>query len=109
MDFKDGMKKRRNELKWSQQTLSSRSGVPQSTISAIESGVRKPTEETMVQIANGLRCTVGELLGENENTAAQAGDGIMREISILLRALPQEDCLQLRDYATWLVSRYEKQ
>lgn len=63
--FSDGMKQRREQLGMSQLALSKKSGVPQSTISAVECGARIPKEDTMVMIANGLNCTVGDLLGEN--------------------------------------------
>ena len=64
MSFSDGMLKRRKELRISQIELSKRCGVAQSTISAVESGARKPTEETMLMIASGLGCSIGYLLGE---------------------------------------------
>ena len=65
MTFADGMRAERKRQRLSQIDLSNKTGVPQSTISAVESGARKPTEETMVMIAAGLGCTVSDLLGES--------------------------------------------
>ena len=85
MSFSDGMLKRRKELRISQMELVKRSGVPQSTISAVESGIRVPTEETMSMIAHGLGCTVGYLLGETSTheKAADQEDGGADEAEML--------------------------
>ncbi len=66
MSFAEGMKAVRKRLGLTQMELVRLSGVPQSTISAVESGGRIPTEDTLVAIANGLNCTVGELLGKKK-------------------------------------------
>lgn len=85
MSFSEGMRKRRRELGLSQMDLVKRSGVPQSTISAVESGIRIPTEETMTMIANGLDCSVGSLLGEVGyiEKAADPADGGAEEKEML--------------------------
>lgn len=94
MSFSEGMLKRRKELHISQMELAKRSGVPQSTISAVESGIRVPTEETMSMIASGLGCTVGYLLGEtteHEKAADQEdGGGVETEMLKLFRQLSSE-------------------
>lgn len=94
MSFSDGMQKRRKELRISQVELSKRCGVAQSTISAVESGARIPTEETMSMIASGLGCSVGYLLGETPEygkTADQAASGVSEEeMLILFRQLSPE-------------------
>lgn len=94
MSFSEGMLKRRKELRISQMELVKRSGVPQSTISAVESGIRVPTEETMSMIAAGLGCTVGYLLGETSEPekAADQKDGgeVETEMLNLFRQLSPE-------------------
>lgn len=83
LTFADGMRAERKRQRLSQMELSDLSGVPQSTISAVESGARKPTEDTMVMIAAGLRCTVSSLLGDSIRTkepAAIYGDELRAKV-----------------------------
>lgn len=50
----------------SQIELSRRSGIPQAMISEIENGVSKsPQISTMYKLAQGLRCTVDDLIIED--------------------------------------------
>lgn len=108
MMFAEGMKKERIAQGISQEKLSKLSGVPQSTISAVESGVRKPTEDTMVMIAAGLRCSVGKLLGEEKRPAALS-DGLAESVVNLLLDFPQDHLPSLLDYAAFLKSRNVKE
>ena len=102
--FSDGMKKRREALGLSQQALSNISGVPQSTISAVESGVRIPKEDTMVMIANGLKCTVGELLGEDEKKPADFVGELDMRILNLARNLSPADVQRVEDFVSGIVA-----
>jgi transcriptional regulator with XRE-family HTH domain len=102
------LKKIRTEKKISQEQLEIRSGISQSGISAIERGERIPTIETLEMLAKGLRVPVTDLIGEEKKPAASEGDRLKQEISILLDELPQEDLSQLREFATFLISRREK-
>ena len=101
MSFPDNMKARRKELGISQTALSVRSGVPQSTISAVERGDRTPTADTMMLIAKGLRCSVDALLyGEDRANEKPAVD-ISRlddELIDLLVALPDKDVQRVKDF-----------
>ena len=55
---------------WNQQELSERSGVPQPMISEIETGaVAAPQITTMYKLAVALRCTVDDLIREDDRTA----------------------------------------
>ena len=101
MLFSEGMKTERNKRGISQKELSKRSGVPQSTISAVESGVRKPTEETMVMIAAGLGCTVGSLLGENQYSP---GSERQEEMIRLIRSLTPEELQRAYDFTSGLIA-----
>lgn len=86
----------------SQQALSHISGVPQSTISAVESGARIPKEDTMVMIANGLNCTVGELLGEDEKGPPSSDDGLRAWAIERVSALPDPALIRVRDFLVGL-------
>ena len=102
MLFADGMKARRQQLGMTQKELCDRSSVPQSTISAIERGSRKPTEDTMVMIAKGLNCTVSDLLGENK--PAEYISGLDQNIIDIMVSLPPEDHQRMRDFAAGLIA-----
>lgn len=51
----------------SQNQLARMAGISQSGLSTIMSGANGPTESTLRAIVGALECSVGELLGENEN------------------------------------------
>lgn len=60
----ESMRKRRN---LNQRELSDRSGVPQPMISEIERGiVRNPQIGTMYKLARALKCTVDDLIENDE-------------------------------------------
>lgn len=103
--FADGAKAERIRQGLKQQELSNKSGVPQSTISAIECGDRSPTEETMVMIAKGLNCTVGELLGEvNKNTPADSLSERDCEMIKLGASLSPGEFQRVRDFVSGLIA-----
>lgn len=103
--FADGMKKRREALGLTQQALSKLSGVPQSTISAVECGARIPKEDTMVMIAAGLRCSVGELLGECDDKMEPDGSaGLDSAIVQLMTGLEDSDYQRMLDFASGLLA-----
>ena len=61
------LKEQRKKARISQARLSALSGVPQQTISSIESGARKsPTIEPLFRISKVLGCSVDDLIGEEE-------------------------------------------
>ncbi len=105
MEVSEKLKKVRKEKKISQEQLEARSGVSQSAISAIELRKHTPSIETLEMLAKGLRVPVSDLIEETKKPAADSGDRPRQEITILLDELPQDDLSQLRDYATWLISR----
>ena len=101
ISFAGGMRTERKRQKLSQMNLSNLSGVPQSTISAVESGVRKPTEDTMVMIAAGLGCTVSNLLGESDTKkepAAIHGDELRAKVIDRIMRLPDPAFSQVLGY-----------
>lgn len=58
-------RQRRAQLKMSQGELSERSGVAASHLSYIEHGKANPTLEVLEHLAEGLGCTVLDLLGSD--------------------------------------------
>lgn len=113
MTLPENVRKRRKQFRLSQADLSRKSGVPQTTISAIETGARSPTAETIVMLARGLECSVDDLLDstqeENKNPIAETDDEIKEEIIRLVGQLPQEALPQIRDFAAFLKSRRAEQ
>ena len=101
MRFSEGMKTERKKRGMNQKELSKRSGVPQSTISAVEKGVRIPTEETMVMIAAGLGCTVGKLLGEEKSAP---GTEQQEELMGLIRFLTPEEVQRVLDFTSGVIA-----
>lgn len=99
--FADGMKRRRELLGLTQKELSKRSGVPQSTISAVECGARIPKEDTMAMIASGLNCSVGYLLSDEKNAAGDPGS-VDDEIVTLVASLSLHDRQRILDFAAGL-------
>ncbi|MBB4642762.1 helix-turn-helix domain-containing protein [Rhizorhapis suberifaciens] len=59
----ENCRERRAKLKMSQAELSERSGIAASHLSYIEHGKANPTLEVLEHLADGLGCTVLDLLG----------------------------------------------
>lgn len=66
------IKARRLEQKLSLEALAERTGVSRAMLSDIERGVKSPTVRVVSQIAEGLGCTVSQLLGEQQPGAAHS-------------------------------------
>lgn len=69
------VRKRRKELGLSQYQLAAQSGVSQSRIQAIESGLRVPSLNQLFLFSGPLKCSVRDLINETafvENAAAAA-------------------------------------
>ena len=61
----------RKRRKLNQAQLAKLSGVPQPMISMIETGdVQNPTLKTLHKLASALKCTVDDLIDENETRGA---------------------------------------
>ena len=68
------LQEKRKNKGLSQLELSRISGVPQQTISNIESGARKnPGIETMAPIAKALGCSLDDLYSPDDGCGAEAG------------------------------------
>ena len=86
----------RNEKHMSQEELAEATGVTQEYIARIETGVRAPSLEMIVRIANVLGTTANDLLSDNLTTIASDTDKQLYDIfsdcntderGILLRTL----------------------
>lgn len=65
--FSKNVRKRRLELGWSLETLSSKSQVSRAMLSKIERNEKQPTLKIAAQIAEALKSSISELLGEKQN------------------------------------------
>lgn len=110
MSFAEGLKRERLKRKLTQVKLARISGVPQATISAIELGDRSPTEETMVLLAKGLRCSVSEIIGDSDKKSPAAGsdEALNEELISLLTSLTPDEAQRVRDFVSGLLSYQEK-
>nr|WP_181833224.1 helix-turn-helix transcriptional regulator [Bacillus taeanensis] len=62
------IRKKRLEKGWTQFELAEKSGVPQPTISQIESGSRRyPTHQTIMKIAKALEITVEGVIEDEDS------------------------------------------
>lgn len=68
------VQKKREEKGWSQTKLSMKSGVAQTTISAIETGKVNPTVKLLKKIAAAIGCRVGDLIDDESSSIAESKD-----------------------------------
>lgn len=66
MDLGSNIRARRAKLGITLETLAKRTGVSRAMLSEIERDAKNPTIKVVCQIAEGLGCTVSQLLGEAE-------------------------------------------
>jgi putative molybdopterin biosynthesis protein len=62
---------RRKDLGWSQEELAARSGVPRSSVSAIEAGRLTPAVSTALALAKCMECSVEELFGGEQKVSGK--------------------------------------
>ena len=67
MNIGENIRRRRKWLNITQTELSAKSGIKQTTISAIENGINKPAIETIILLSDALDCTVSELIGQTSD------------------------------------------
>ena len=91
--FSKNLKREREDQGITQAALARKSSVSQQAISAIEAGVRSPTEETMQMLSDALGCTLSYMLSSSSDVSAMqsAEDLTMQEIKLViaLRQNPQ--------------------
>lgn len=59
--FGESVSRLRRERSWTQEDLAERADVHRSYLAAIETGVRNPSLDVIVKLANGLRVPVAQL------------------------------------------------
>ena len=67
MNIGENIRRRRKLLNITQTELSAKTGIKQTTISAIENEINKPAIETIILISVALDCTVSELIGQTSD------------------------------------------
>lgn len=103
LDFKDIIKKLRQERGLSQQELAQKTGLSASSIGMYEQGRRKPSFEVLQLFADTFNVDIDYLLGRSVEPN--------RYLTILTRAqkeLPEEDLKSLEDMAEYLLYRNKK-
>lgn len=91
MDYKklgERMRKERLSLGMTQEVLSEKAGISVSFLGQIERGERKPSLETVINIANALQVTVDFLLTDSYQTASRS---LVDELAYLVRETPEKD------------------
>lgn len=91
MDYKklgERMRKERLSLGITQEVLAEKAGISVSFLGQVERGERKPSLETVVNIANSLSVTVDFLLSDSYKTAPKS---LIDELAYLVRETPEKD------------------
>lgn len=63
--FKNKVQEYRWKRGWSQEQLARKSGVPRSTIHAVENGIRVPSVHIALKLAAAFSVSVNDLFGDN--------------------------------------------
>lgn len=91
MDYKklgERIRKERLFLGVTQEVLSEKAGISVSFLGQVERGERKPSLETVINIANSLEVTVDFLLADSYRTASKS---LIDELAYLVRETPEKD------------------
>lgn len=91
MDYKklgERIRKERLSLGITQEVLSEKAGISVSFLGQIERGERKPSLETVINIANSLQVTVDFLLTDSYQAAPRS---LADELAFLVRETPEKD------------------
>jgi len=78
MDFGRRLAKMRVDAGYTQESLAHASGLSQSAISQLESGVRSPTYKTIRQIARALNLPTAHLVGDKLERLAPRESAVLR-------------------------------
>ena len=91
MDYKklgERIRKERLSLGITQEVLSEKAGISVSFFGQVERGERKPSLETVINIANALQVTVDFLLTDSYQTAPGS---LVDQLAYLVRETPEKD------------------
>jgi transcriptional regulator with XRE-family HTH domain len=98
--------RKQNGLK--SEELSELSGVPLGTLNKILNGQSKnPTYETVALLAKALGCTVDTFAETKTPPTGEPEGGEFQEYVDLIRKLPMEQRIGVKDYLKFLVYEYE--
>ena len=103
------VKRRRRELKITQTELARVANLTPAAISQFESGARKPSFDTLSNLADALKVTTDYLLGKKERSY----DDLLADpkVSIMFRGimeLPEEDKTTMLEFYEFLKNKNEK-
>ena len=99
---------------WRQKELADRSGLPQATISRIESGkVKEPSIKTLEALAAAFGIALDVLIAPRELTTTEllteaATDERSAKVLRVFSGLPDEGREEFEDMAAWLEQKYKK-
>ena len=82
------IRKERLAVGITQEVLSEQAGISVSFLGQVERGERKPSLETVVNIANSLGVTVDFLLSDSYRTSSNS---LVDELTYLIRETPEKD------------------
>lgn len=87
-------------------------GVSPPMVSQWESGVKEPSKETLLKLANLFNVTTDYLLGRDKSqkqkeTVAQ-GDDLDLQLVNLLTSLPEKDVQRVKDFVAGLKAAHEE-
>lgn len=88
METGERIRKRRQELHWSQEKLAEMADVSLNTVSRIEGGQSDMSIEVFRRLAQALGTSASELVGDME---VMEGDGHIQRMSARVRRLKQKD------------------
>lgn len=88
METGERIRKRRQELHWSQEKLAEMADVSLNTVSRIEGGQSDMSIEVFRRLAQALGTSASELVGDME---VREGDGHIQRMSARVRRLQQKD------------------
>ena len=88
METGERIRKRRQELHWSQEKLAEMADVSLNTVSRIEGGQSDMSIEVFRRLAQSLGMSASELVGDME---VMVKDGDMQRMSVRMRRLQQKD------------------
>lgn len=102
-NFQERLRTAREKLRgWSQSELGTRSGLPPSSIAHFENGSRKPSFDSLRQLANALEVTTDYLLGRvKDPNVSEAADPLFRDVG----KLTGRDRELARDFLEMLAKR----
>jgi len=101
--FAKRLKEARENLKWTQNQLGVKTGLPTSSIAQFETNARKPSFGNLRRLASALQVTTDYLLGrvDQPQTVLNSGDALFRHLD----KISGDDRILLENFAEMLANR----